>query len=473
MKPAFAKRLGATQLSPHPLVSEYLSATELTHDWANLTGWATTGVQVNSNRLYGITGGNPSATATAFSATSSETVKVTAEVVLTTTSPGMVFVGLNFGGTNNGVNASAPNFVGIGVGTATKLAAYYIGSNFTGVTTGQVTLASSIPNGTYRATVVADAQSISIVLQSQDSDTEWSMIIPRSSAPNSGAITSLLVWNGATNGTSGNYVKAIGAKKSLTPFRTKTNSAGTIEGNTDFVLHRNNGDNWRVQMPSTMNGMSPMPVAVYFHQASTGTRNSPMSESRWEDLRHALLSEGYILVSADDGGDRWGNAASVANYASLVSWIFSKVYCSKVFLIGCSMGGLGMWNMITHKAAYPIAAAVGICPVCDLVAMYGDPTFTASVGAAYSAASEADLIANSAGYDPVQEDGYKFRRIPYLVNVGASDTIVPAGDHIDVLGPIISPYAVSLDVEVIGTGHLQAAQYDATAIPAFFNAHKV
>lgn len=452
------------------LVQEYLTATEYTHDWANLSGWTVTGVQVSGNRLYGVSGGNPCAAAMPFAVAAGETVKVTAEIVVNGTNSGAQYVGLNFGGANDGVNASLPNFVGLGIGTANRYPHRFVGSLFTGVTTGGVTMQSTTLSGTYRATVVADAQSISIVLQKQDGTVEYSEIIPRSSAPNGGVVTSLIVWNGSTNGTSGHYIKAIGAKKSLTPFRTKSNAAGIIEGNTDFVMHRQVSDPWRIQLPANIDGVSPTKVVVFFHQATTGNRNSVMTETRWTALRQALMTNGYALLSADDGGDRWGNPASEANYKALLDWVRARVYCGKLYLIGYSMGGLPLWNSISHAQMAP-AAVTAICPVCDLIVMRSNATFTASIDAAWGSNSDASLIANSAGHDPMTSSKPLFGGIPYQFNIGASDTTVPPAQHTNLFEPAIAPYAMSTQVNTLGTGHGPVACFDPLVILPHFNAH--
>lgn len=453
------------------LVQEYLEAEEYTHDWADLAGWSVAGVQVSANRLYGVSGGNPVAAGRPFAVPASGVVKVTAEIVETGTRSGMRYVGVSFGGASDGVNASLPDFIGIGIGTSSGTVGVWIGSNFTGTPSGNTNLATGLPSGTYRATVVVDETSISLVLQRQDGTEEWSMVVARSSAPNAGEVTAVVVWNGASNGTSGSYVKAIGAKASLTPFRTKSNAAGIIEGNTDFVMHRNNGsDTWRIQLPAVMNGMQPCKQVVFFHQSATGNRNTPMTESRWAALRQALMADGYALVSADDSGDRWGNPDSVGNYTALVNWLRSKVYSGKLFMLAYSMGGLPMLNSISHSTLSP-AAVTAICPVCDLVVMRSDATFTASIDAAWGSSSEETLIANSAGYDPMTTSKALFGGIPYQFNVGASDTIVPASQHTDLFQPVIDPYALSTEVNVLGTGHGPAACFDPAVILPHFNSH--
>lgn len=462
---------GATAPVQHPLIDEYLEAEEYTHDWADLTGWSVNGVQVSSNRLYGISGGNPVAAGRPFSVAAGEVVKVTAEIVNIDGNAGTQYVGVNFGGANDGVNASLPNFVGIGIGSSVRRPARWVGGNFSGVTTGNVFLGDGLPSGTYRATVVVDEQNISLVLQSQDGTREWSETISRSAAPGTGAITSIIVWNGATNGTAGNYVKAIGARKSLTPFRVKSNAAGVIEGNTDFVMHRNNGsDTWRIQLPAIMDGMHPCKMVAFFHQATTGNRNSPITESRWVKLRQALMDNGYALVSADDAGDRWGNPSSVGNYASLVNWLRAKVYTGNLYLLGYSMGGLPMLNAISTGQLTPVAVTA-ICPVTDLIKMRDNPSFTASIDAAWGSNNEATLIANSAGYNPMTRAKPDFGGIAYQFNVAADDPVVPAAQHTYLFEPLIAPYAVSSEVNLLGTGHGPVACFDPLVILPHFNAH--
>lgn len=463
----------STPLPTEPLALEYLQANEYTHDWANLTGWTATGVQVSDNGLYGISGGNPPAAGRPFAVAAGEVVKITAEIVNVPGNAGTQFVGVDFGGANDGVVASLPSFVGVGIGTTNRRPVRWAGANFTGVTTGNVELAATtLPAGTYRATVVVDQQNISISLQLQDGSAEYVETMPRSAAPNGGAITSIVVWNGATNGLSGSRIKAMGVKKSLTPFRVKSNAAGTVEGGTDFLVHRNVGDGWRIQLPAWMDGLRPMPVVVFFHQATTGTRNSPMTESRWANLRRALSAAGYALVSADDLGDRWGNPASVSNYAALVSWLKARVWIGDVFLLGASMGGLPMFNTISHGTIANVRAAVGLSPVCNLIPMRANATFTAAIDAAWGSSSEATLITNSAGYNPTARAGSDYAGLPYMFNLGSADATVPSAAHANVMVPLIAPYATDTQVNTLGTAHLAAQQYDPDVILPFLEEYR-
>jgi len=472
MKPGFLRRFGGQNIAAHPLVTEHLTATELTHDWANLTSWTNSNVQVATNRLYGVAGGNPAAAGRAFAATATETVKLTCEIQNVGTNAGTQYIGLNFGGTNDGVNASLPNFCGIGIGSASRRPTTFFGANFIGSPTGNVFLsADTLAAGAYRATVVADNENISLVLRSQDGSAEYSISIPRSIAPNSGAVTSIICWNGATNGTSGSYVKAIGVRKSLTPFLTTSNAAGTIEGNTGNVIWRNITDRWRIHLPADLYAFTPTPIVVYMHQASTGDADSPMTESRLYPVTDALDAAGYILLSADDGGDRWGNAASLTNYEAIVDWIRARVYCGPVFLLGCSGGAASMFNAIARRKMRGVIGAAGICPVVDLDLMEANPSFEASIRAAYSAADHSQYVTNSAGFNPAANgmDSYSRVAFRFYAGIGGTDTLVPREQHVDVLNGQLELAGVTTSIETAGSGHLQVEQYQPADLVSFFN----
>lgn len=456
------------------LVTEYNTATEMTHDWANLTGWTTSGVQVNSNRLYGVAGANPSATGKAFAVAAGDTVKVTAEIVVNGAGSGTQYVGINFGGANDGVNASLPNFIGIGIATGNRRPNFFVGANFTGVTTGSQNIGGDLSlTGTWRAIVIADDENISLVLRKQDGSKEYTAQIARSAAPNSGAVTSVIVWNGDTNGTSGHYVKAIGARKSLTPFVTKTNAAGTIDGNTGLVLYRNVADLWRIHLPAGLDGETPAPVCIYFPQATTGVAGSPVDEARALNVDQALDTGGYIVLSASDNGDQWGNQDSLDNFRDLLDWVRARVYCGPVVLLGISGGAMTSWNAILRGDIQGAVAIAGICPVCDLDNMEANATYTASIRAAYGAADHAEYVTNSAGFNPVDSanlanftgKGVKF----YAASSG--DTTVPNASHVDVFEPMVDDFAAASTVDLSGTSHLDTEQFQGTDLVTFFDTY--
>lgn len=449
--------------------AEYLAADEFIHDWANLTGWTTANVQVASNRLYGVNGTNPSAAYHPFAIGATESARITCEFVRITGVARSVYIGFECVGT---IPASLPNFCGIGTDGSSNFEVF-IGANFTGVTTGATdVLARSNTGGTFTVTCSVDEDYVSLVVRSADSDEEGSITFPRSSLPGDGSIAGITVWNTDTRGTSGSYIKGIGVKRSLTPFRTKTTTGAVLEGNSGQVIHRGpSGDVWRIHLPKVMDGETAHPICLFTHQASTGDRNSPWDEARARPVLEALCDAGYIIVSADDQGDRWGNGASLTNYAAAIQWVRDNFFAGPVVLWSPSMGGAPGLNLILNRVLH-VRAIAAICPVCDIPAMYSGG-FVTTLNAAYGVTDLPGLEAAVVGFNPLDGDMFEFtgKGVRFWVATGTSDTVVPEADHAVLLQAALAAFAEESTIVEIGSGHLASSQYDAAAIVTFFDSY--
>ena len=464
-----------------PLVEEYLSAEEYAESWDDLSAWENhTNVQVSGNRLYSIGSGIPTIAYKNISVPSPGVLKIVGSIYAHS-GGGYAFIGLAAVPGNPSVPwgegeeaGENPFYVGIGIGSTDRKVSMYLGEGFSSPSVGVIQLGNASSSQLYHVTIYASDTEVSFALTSEDNDEEWTYVIPRSQFPNSGNITHLAVHNGSSSST-GKYVNPVAYKKSLTPLRVKSAGGVNIEGDVgQVVISGADGERWRASLPPDLDGESSAPVCVFMHQASTGDADSVWSESRALPVLQALLASGYIVVSADDGGDKWGNQESVENYSNLADWIMGKVYSQGVFAWGCSMGGMPMWNTIIQQHRNDIRAAVGICPVCDLDEMEADATFTSSVWAAYNAANHSEYLANSSGYNPVAEAPTGFEGVPlrfYVANLG-TDGFVPRADHTDVLKPIVSVVTPESEIVTGGSGHLQPEQYDAAGIVAFFESYR-
>lgn len=455
-------------------LAEYGSAAEYTHDWSSLTGWTVSNVQVSSNRLYSNgSGTNPSACYRPFAVAAGESARMTCEVVRVTGVNRAVYVGFETVG--GPILASLPNFCGVGIDGADDFSAF-IGANFTGVTTGAINLGARSGSGTYTVTITADPDYVSLVVRLADSSDEGRLVIPRASLPGGGAIAGVTFWNTDTRGLSGSYTKGFGVRKSLTPFVTKTVTGAVIEGTSGQVIHRGPGAGnlWRVHLPKNMDGAVAHPICLFTHQASTGTRNSVWEETRARPVLNALDAAGYIVISADDQGDRWGNQASIENYLTAVQWVRDNFYAGPLVIWAPSMGAAPAWNIVLRREAH-VRAIAAICPVCDIPLMYTG-TFVAQLNAAYGVASlpalEAALSAGG-GYNPVDGSMVEFtgKGVRFWVANGTTDSIVPKADHAVVMQGLIAPYAAESSLVEVGTGHLAASQYDPSAIVSLFDAY--
>lgn len=455
------------------LVDEYDNADEWTFDWANLSGWVNTHLYVDNNRLYGNYNSslwNGSFMLYPITVAADETVVLHGEFYATSGVGGMLLMGFGFGEPEFGPNGNSPYVALAGIDGTTNRPISFLGAAVTNQTTQKFTLeAVDQDTGMYRVTVVVDPENVSMVVRTEDGLKEWSRSIPRSDMPNGGEVTSIRIWNGGALAATGRYAGSVGVRKSLTPFRTKSNAAGVIEGTTERVFHRSVDDNWRIQFPKLMNGSQPTPIVIFCHQASSGTRNSVMTEARWTALRQSFSDQGYILVSADDHGDRWGNREALRNYGNLLRWVRKRVYVGKTFAVGYSMGGQTVFNAIANRAFGPISAAALISPVCDLVNMFHNPNYTATLQLAWGIDNEPDLVARSRGFNPLTTNPVKFGKVPYVINVSTNDTVVPVAAHTDLFEPLIRPYAISTQINRAGTGHGPTQAFDPNIITALFD----
>jgi hypothetical protein len=213
------------------------------------------------------------------------------------------------------------------------------------------------------------------------------------------------------------------------------------------------------------------PICLFTHQASTGDRDSVWDETRARPVLEALDAAGYIVISADDSGDRWGNQASIDNYLGAVQWVRDNFYAGPLVLWSPSMGGTPAWNIILRREAH-VRAIAAICPVCDIPEMYRDG-FETALNAAYSVASLPALEAAVVGYNPIDGNMVEFtgKGVKFWVGTGTTDTIVPEASHAVIMQGLLAPYAAEATLVETGSGHLQTSQYDAAAIVALFDAY--
>lgn len=459
-----------------PIVYEYENAEEYSHDWANLTGYNSAGVQINSNRLYGVSGANPSAAIRPYDVVAGAKVQFVAKLRKVSGNNNINMIGLQFGGTTPATNS--PNFIGIGSGSG-SYPTYYAGTNFTGISTGQQTLVASVLAAEdWFITVALDDETISLSMRSATK--EYAISFPRSAAPNGGVVTGIMAYNGDSRGLSGSYIGPIGAKRSLTPFRVKSLGGVEFESTTmpKSIYKREGSEIYWCQYPPNYDVGEDNPVAIHFHQATTGEERSLIGESRSTAMAIALGNAGYVLLAARDLPDRWGNQTQLDNAEFLVQWANDNLgRLGEVFLIGTSMGGVPSYNTIIKggELASRVKAMVGICAVADLQEMYDyTTTFRTALRAAYGAADATEFAANAAPYDPIAADLSPVAGVGFKHWVAASaDTTVPPASHTTPMVPLLTAAGGIVETTVVsGAGHLPTGCYDASGVVAFFDGYR-
>lgn len=131
-------------------------------------------------------------------------------------------------------------------------------------------------------------------------------------------------------------------------------------------------------------------------------------------VAHALAGSGFTVLAADGRGKAWGDAASVADYRTLIERAQQRYGLRDVFLMGESMGGLA--TMQLARALPQVRAVTAWYPVCDLRTMR-EPRFQATIRDAWRGRSRAAVSPVAASDKPM------------LVWASAADTVVHAGTN--------------------------------------------
>lgn len=450
------------------MLTEYNTAAEVAYDWSTLTGFNHSGVQISGDRLYGVSGANPSAAMLPFAVGPTETVRLTLEVERVAGSSASIYVGFSTqttpaagmpGSIMAGFNSLIANYVGSGISTATRF------------TRG----AGSTVSGLYTITAVATPETISITIRRPDNSVEGAVCYNRSAMPN---IASLVFWNQDSRGLSGHNIRAFGVKRSLTPFRTKSISGQTFEGNAGQVIYigASSAEATRIHVPKGAVG-SALPICLVCHAVSRSDE-SIYAQSEERAVLTALENAGYIVVSINDGANgisnfRWGNATSITKHLDVVSWIRDRMYASGLVVLTMSGGTVVGHNLITRRQIHA-RGIYSVCGVFDMPEFYADQaSYQAGMNGAYGATDLASFTANSNGFVPSDAAAgaagieYTGKRVRFSIATG--DATVNNAKHANVMQPLVLPRAVEAGVLSVAGGHLVAASFNPTDIVDFFD----
>ena len=455
----------------------YSDAAELTKDWTDLSGWqAAANAQVSGNRLYAVNGNNPGGALKSFSVAPGESAHITA-LLYFKPGGGALYFGLDCGTADHAPVASSPDGFYIGFNGSGQRARFFgIGA----LTVQEEVVVGSNPgvDTTMLASIDIDPNFISMSLRSVGGTTDfYSFKVTRSSLVTAGkTINNVSLFMQDARALSGNAISPVVAVKSLQPARTKTLGGQTVEGaeSRHIVTRSSGGDPWRIQVPKTYDARKPAPVVLWMHQSLTGTVDTLYSESRSQAIADTLGDAGFILASANDGGDRWGNQASLDNYRALYEYVRDNFNTGPLFVIGASMGSLPVLNALVRRKWVTPAAVATIGGVVNLDDLWANNTgsYAASIRAAYGIAADgSDYASKTAGWNPAQRAGYEFRGVPMRFYTSTGDTTVPKATNQEALAAKVLPYAPEATV-VLGSGaHLDASQYQASDLLSFFQTY--
>lgn len=457
----------------------YTDAPEFVEDWTNLNQWSASNAQVSGNRYYFLTG-SQSSVIHAYPVAANETAHITGLLYWKAGGTGAAYFGIDVGTAGHAPVASSPDGLFLGFNGSNARAVFNGSTAGTTVTTPSLIGANPTVDTTYSFSIDVGIDYVSLAMHALGSSTDSATAyITRSAITAAGkGVNNISLFLGDTRALTGHSFGPVVAVKSRQPTRTKTVAGVAVEG----AEHRQmvsapsvGGDAWRFSIPASYDPRTPSPVVIYCHQSLTGSQLSPWSESRAQPVTQALLNAGYLVAAANDGGDRWGNQASLDNYLALYRHLRDRFNTGAVFMLGVSMGGMTALNALTHTGWPTPAAVATIGGVVDLSVLFANNTgsYAPGIRAAYGIAADgSDYATKTAGYNPVASAGSAFRGVPFRLYTSTGDTTVPKTSNQDVLAAKVAGISPEANV-VLGTGaHLDASQFQASDLVAFFGSYR-
>lgn len=220
------------------------------------------------------------------------------------------------------------------------------------------------------------------------------------------------------------------------------------------------GDTGMLHLPPRSNGK--LVLACHGHGATPEVFGWTTEALRavWD----ALTAAGYTVFVPNMAGNLWGNPTAQARlvdaHAALVA---AYDLDEEVYLFGSSMGGGAALTAISDRTL-PIRAAYLGQPVCDLVQLWSNPSFT-TLPAAY----DNDTALRDAS-NPINRAASTYAGVPLLFVASDSDTTVSKALHTDAMRTHIGSETTTYLVTSTGN-HGDASHWRPADAVAFFGAN--
>lgn len=234
-------------------------------------------------------------------------------------------------------------------------------------------------------------------------------------------------------------------------------------GIAEIVTGTSGGLAYQIAIPRNANGRG----VVLFH--GSGLTETAMYSPYVREATVAFLAEGYTVIGSigQPSGQGWGNNGEQANYAAVIAVARADHGVGDVLFWAMSMGGLSSLLLLSAGTVSGVTGWLGTYPVCNLDNMHDNPTYTATIDAAYGG----DYPGNSVGHDPVLLTGSTlngFQSLPMKAWASSEDTVVPRSENIDLFKTVV---ASKTTIEIINaTGeHGDLSHINPTAYVEFAN----
>lgn len=277
-------------------------------------------------------------------------------------------------------------------------------------------------SGQYVVTVTVDQQWISVVARLVGGTSE----IRARRARSGFTVNNLYMFISDSRNTSGDSVRAVGARKQFGSAAPRTD----IEGVGQTAHWSGDGtNNFKLTLPSNYDSRIPVPVVVMFH-GNGSDENHFSDNTNGVAASSALLSAGYAVISCTYASNTstWGAEASLDAYVAAYRFFRSRYACGPVLFYGNSMGALESLLALNDGRIPGVCGWAATHPATNLAAAYADRFgvgFTALIRTAYGIASDGfDYASKTAGHDPNLLSFTAFRGVPKWILYATDDAAV-------------------------------------------------
>ena len=467
------------------LVRSGKSAEVFTEDWSDAVAWNVGGTPVRSGGHISNMGANHG-----ISLQSGERFVAKVSFRTHALAGTNLYIGVNndpAGGAMDGSNANGAYYGTSGAGLS-----FFRGTNLTG--TAAPFVGGAVTAGEYVMNVVIDEDWISFTLVSEDFDTGIGTSMGyarcrRTDLPGGPTINNLAI---LVLGTHANVTQAyIGPISTVRgdayPERLADRAVGdkTLFGaDKPLVINREDlstSIRHFVSIPGEYDINNPPPIVLWLHGA-TMNGLSPFNDAESASVYKALSKAGYIVVSSDNGtteaggsgtdADKFGNQASMDDYIAAVEYVRSHwANNGQVFLFAESMGTMSALNLTAFRQLGGISGMVSINGMASIHHLYTDPTWGATIAAAYGVGSQAEWDAVMEDYDPGGHPGYRYRNLPIRWYSAQNDTVA------DPQAPYqfetrVGEWFDDLTVVSVNEVHVGPLNYEPTQVVTLFDEYR-
>lgn len=212
-----------------------------------------------------------------------------------------------------------------------------------------------------------------------------------------------------------------------------------------------------LHLPASPNGA--LVLALHGHGGSPD--ETGWTSTTYRPTWNALAAAGFTVAVPFMGGDLWGNTIAQAHLVDLYTQLIERYDLDPtVYIWGNSMGGGAAATLISNRP-FPIRAAYLAQPAVDYVSLYSNPSFTATMTAAYPTTTLRDASA------PLLRAGSTYAGVPLMIAASTGDTSITKTTNADALAALAGAHTEVVQVAA-ANNHNDPSHFKAAATLDWF-----